>query len=342
MVARIVNTPNFPVRDALRMRLWMTPLDLSPARDVYGGLFFPERFCGDVTLSQFLELTFRQPPYPVVSQPSILEYDIIDPSIGDISQKIIFSVSYVDRSLRRVGTYDIVVPSDGTVLTLICEFLCCVNVEEGGTGLLRAIEFKKMRDIRSLRPNDLLSSISELSQLYIEELPQDELLIPTSRDLCVAKDSILGDQKQFDAAMHERKVMRALPPETYDIPSNIDCGNYEFSDPNTSGAFTINCLSFSRELSRPNGIPFRFVVIPGEPFSDTKKRLRARMGVEKYFSKIQYIITSPSYNNAVVLQDDMVLSDFQWTGGELLECDHFGKSNRVTRYTSEKPVRIHG
>lgn len=41
----------------------------------------------------------------------------------------------------------------------------------------------------------------------------------------------------------------------------------------------VDVFHFTKEPSRTHGVPFRFVVLPDEKFSDTKKRLQTRMGI---------------------------------------------------------------
>lgn len=62
----------------------------------------------------------------------------------------------------------------------------------------------------------------------------------------------------------------------------------------------ICAFSFDREPSQSHGIPFKFVVKPGERFAETKKRLSARTQIKgKSFEKIKFtvvpraIISSP-------------------------------------------------
>jgi ubiquitin carboxyl-terminal hydrolase 7 len=53
----------------------------------------------------------------------------------------------------------------------------------------------------------------------------------------------------------------------------------------------INAFHFSKEVSRTHGVPFKFVLKPGEPFSETKKRLQARTGVsDKDFAKFRFAL----------------------------------------------------
>lgn len=58
-------------------------------------------------------------------------------------------------------------------------------------------------------------------------------------------------------------------------------------DPPT-GSF-IPSFHFQSEPNKPHGIPFKFLVIPDEKFSDTKKRLEKRTGLKgKNFEKIKF------------------------------------------------------
>jgi ubiquitin carboxyl-terminal hydrolase 7 len=54
---------------------------------------------------------------------------------------------------------------------------------------------------------------------------------------------------------------------------------------------TIQVVHFSKDPSRFHSIPFRFRLLPGETFADTKKRLLARLGAqEKDLAKMKFVI----------------------------------------------------
>ncbi|KAJ5992556.1 ubiquitin C-terminal hydrolase [Penicillium sp. IBT 35674x] len=89
----------------------------------------------------------------------------------------------------------------------------------------------------------------------------------------------------------------------------------------------INAYNFDREPNRPHGVPFRFVVKPGEIFKQTKERLSKRTGIKgKPFEKIKFsIVPRNSFPNAKYIEDDDILSDI--AGPEdLLGLDHASKS----------------
>lgn len=66
----------------------------------------------------------------------------------------------------------------------------------------------------------------------------------------------------------------------------------------------INCFHFQNEATRPHGIPFRFLVVPGEAFVDTRKRLEKRTGLKgKSFEKIKFALVRRPYSKVHYLQD---------------------------------------
>jgi ubiquitin carboxyl-terminal hydrolase 7 len=71
------------------------------------------------------------------------------------------------------------------------------------------------------------------------------------------------------------------------------------------GAELIQAFHFQGEPSKSHGIPFRFKIIPGEVFSDTKKRLEKRTGMKgKNFEKIKFaIVKRSSYSKPTYLTD---------------------------------------
>ncbi|KAG0139390.1 hypothetical protein CROQUDRAFT_111631 [Cronartium quercuum f. sp. fusiforme G11] len=93
----------------------------------------------------------------------------------------------------------------------------------------------------------------------------------------------------------------------------------------------IDVYHFQKEQTRHHGIPFRFLIKPNEVFTDTKERLRIRLGVsDKEISKMKFSIaqfstyTKPSY----ILETD-VIYDHKWLKGDLLGIDHLDKSRKT-------------
>ncbi|CAG8581315.1 9289_t:CDS:10, partial [Cetraspora pellucida] len=95
----------------------------------------------------------------------------------------------------------------------------------------------------------------------------------------------------------------------------------------------IQVFHFTKEPSRVHGIPFKFVLKAGEPFSTTKLRLRLRLGInEEDFLKVKVAIIK-SASSAVlwyIEDNDVILSDFGLTD-ELLGLDYVNKTGRAGR-----------
>ncbi|KAB8234736.1 ubiquitin-specific protease UBP15 [Aspergillus alliaceus] len=94
------------------------------------------------------------------------------------------------------------------------------------------------------------------------------------------------------------------------------------------GERTINAYNFDRDLNRPHGVPFKFLLKPGEVFKETKERLSKRTGIKgKQFEKIKFAVVPRSlYSNPRYLEDDDILSDIVGDSDDLLGLDHVNKN----------------
>jgi ubiquitin carboxyl-terminal hydrolase 7 len=74
----------------------------------------------------------------------------------------------------------------------------------------------------------------------------------------------------------------------------------------------IQAFHFQGEPSKAHGIPFRFRIIRGEKFSETKKRLEKRTGIKgKNFEKIKFaLVKRASYSKPLYLQDGNISPKF--------------------------------
>jgi len=69
----------------------------------------------------------------------------------------------------------------------------------------------------------------------------------------------------------------------------------ELDQPDDSSAY-IQVFHFQNEPSRVHGMPFRFLLKEGEPFSETKKRLEKRTGLKgKSFERIKFAVVRRSH-----------------------------------------------
>ncbi|PGH27122.1 hypothetical protein AJ80_01078 [Polytolypa hystricis UAMH7299] len=106
------------------------------------------------------------------------------------------------------------------------------------------------------------------------------------------------------------------------------------------GEYRINAYNFDKEPNKPHGIPFKFVVKPGEVFKETKERLSKRTGIRgKQFEKIRFAIISRAlYSKPRYLEDDDILSDISKDPDDLLGLDHVNKNRNA--YLSQAGVSI--
>ncbi|KWU45004.1 ubiquitin carboxyl-terminal hydrolase 5 [Rhodotorula sp. JG-1b] len=93
------------------------------------------------------------------------------------------------------------------------------------------------------------------------------------------------------------------------------------------GERVVQVFHFNKDPARAHGIPFRFVLKPREPFSETKKRLQARTGTsEKELAKTKFAIIQPTvFKQPAPIQDDDVIADHRWADDDLLGMDHMDK-----------------
>ncbi|KAL8738063.1 MAG: hypothetical protein Q9181_001087 [Wetmoreana brouardii] len=79
----------------------------------------------------------------------------------------------------------------------------------------------------------------------------------------------------------------------------------------------IYAFHFDKEPSKPHGVPFKFVVKPGELFKDTKERLSKRAGIKgKQFDKLKFALCQRSvYSRPTYLNDGMMAGPFERSQG---------------------------
>ncbi|VDB82829.1 unnamed protein product [Peniophora sp. CBMAI 1063] len=106
----------------------------------------------------------------------------------------------------------------------------------------------------------------------------------------------------------------------------------------------ISVFHFSKEVARTHGVPFKFVVKPNEKFSETKKRLQARMAVsDKDFAKYRFaLIQVATFKQPSYIEDDDTIYDHKWQPDDALGLDHVDKSGKTRNGAGEKAIVIRG
>lgn len=90
----------------------------------------------------------------------------------------------------------------------------------------------------------------------------------------------------------------------------------------------IYCYHFDKESTKPHGVPFKFMLKPGEPLKDTKERISKRTGIKgKLLQQIKFALVSRTlYAKPQYLEDTDVVVDLIQDGDEMLGLDHVNKA----------------
>ncbi|KAF9082945.1 hypothetical protein BGX23_011943 [Mortierella sp. AD031] len=108
----------------------------------------------------------------------------------------------------------------------------------------------------------------------------------------------------------------------------------------------LSCFHFSGDCSKPYGIPFKIVIKDGEPFSETKLRIQARLGMNaEEFEKVKFVLYNNSDRITSMKLDDK-LSEATITENESLGLDHVEKKDKPKPQPenpeAEAPITISG
>ncbi|EER41128.1 ubiquitin carboxyl-terminal hydrolase [Histoplasma capsulatum var. duboisii H88] len=188
-------------------------------------------------------------------------------------------------------------------------------------------------------------------------ISKEDLLLQQPFDVLVSKSGNIGDlllsfRKRANLDEETSKNLRCYEvyggkvykeiPENYSILSLSDYVTlYIERIPQEEldmqeGEFKIDCFNFDKEPNKPHGVPFRFVVKPGEIFKETKERLSKRTGIRgKQFEKIKFAMAlrqgfcTPRY-----IEDDDVLADLATEPQDVLGLDHVNKNRSFWRSES--------
>ncbi|CAM1508456.1 Fc.00g053040.m01.CDS01 [Cosmosporella sp. VM-42] len=93
----------------------------------------------------------------------------------------------------------------------------------------------------------------------------------------------------------------------------------------------IQVFHFQNDVSRVHGVPFKFLLVEGEKFVDTKKRLEKRTGLKgKSFEKIKLaVVRRSNYSKPHYLSDDDELWTAAASDDDYLGLDHMDRTRSV-------------
>ncbi|ORY78391.1 putative ubiquitin carboxyl-terminal hydrolase 5 [Leucosporidium creatinivorum] len=134
------------------------------------------------------------------------------------------------------------------------------------------------------------------------------------------------EQKSFTGAELVRDVQDSTELFAEEIPLD------EWKAANDEGVRVVPVYHYNKEPTRTHGVPFRFVLLPGEKFGDTKKRLQTRTGTsEKDLAKMKFsMIQNAQYTKPSPLKDEDVLFDHKWVDEDFIGLDHIDKRRGPT------------
>ncbi|OJJ32980.1 hypothetical protein ASPWEDRAFT_43017 [Aspergillus wentii DTO 134E9] len=144
-------------------------------------------------------------------------------------------------------------------------------------------------------------------------------------------DDAIQNLRVFES--HSGKIYKELQEDSRIIGINEFSTLYAEKIPEEEahmeeGERTINAFNFDREPSKPHGVPFKFVVKPGEIFKQTKERLSKRTGIKgKQFEKIKFAVVPRNlYSSPRYIEEDDILSDIASEQDDILGLDHVNKN----------------
>ncbi|KAI8455154.1 ubiquitin thiolesterase [Phakopsora pachyrhizi] len=208
---------------------------------------------------------------------NLLFYELLEMSIVEIETKRNVRVTWTGAHNRDEGQHSFLMPKTSSMHDVADKLSTMIKFSENSTNKIKLFTIHEGRVQKPFAGGEILRDVTDLEDLYAEEVQQDEL--------------IHCDEK-------EGKI--------------------------------IDVYHFQKELTRHHGIPFKFLIKPGEAFTETKERLRQRLGLtEKEIIKMKFSIaqfntyTKPSY----ILDTDTIF-DHKWSKGDLLGIDHLDKSRK--------------
>jgi ubiquitin carboxyl-terminal hydrolase 7 len=173
---------------------------------------------------------------------------------------------------------------------------------------------------------------------------QFDLLVPktgTIEDLIQAlikKAKITDEEEGGRIRVYEtssnrfyREPLRDHPVMNLNEYTQIFAERVPEEEENADPSEFVNVFHFQNEVSRVHGVPFKFRVIEGEKFVDSKKRLEKRTGLKgKSFEKIKFaVVRRTNYSKPQYLNDDDELSSLIASEDDFLGLDHIDRTRAL-------------
>lgn len=228
-------------------------------------------------------------PSYIQGQASLLYYEILDVSIVELETKRGLKIWWMGAHNKEEAAQSFLLPKTCNINDVADNLAKNITLE--GSKKIRIFEvINNGRQQREIYGTELIGNISEHTDLFGEEVSQEEL-----------------------QAREDDKI--------------------------------IHVFHFSKDAHRTHGVPFRFVVKPGEPFSQTKNRIQERLSVsDKDFAKFKFaLVQSNTYKQPSYLEEEDVIYDHRFSQEDVLGLDHIdrsGKTGRIVPAAQDRGIHI--
>jgi len=297
---------------------------------------------------KFDEIDTEHPDFELMLSKK-MNYDIMSTKVGDYLKhdpiKLRFTTTQtngqpkhvikrsLNQSISEIMTPTYVTPSS----TVILYELLDVSIVELETKRSLKIVWTGIHNKEEATHSFLLPKTSPVSDVS-EHLRKQVTLSPGGtgriRVFEVSKDG--KTQKEYTHS----EMIGNIPDPADLYAEEIPAEELEADDADK----VISVFHFQKEVSRTHGVPFKFVVKPGEKFADTKKRLQARIGVsDKDFAKYRFaLIQVATFKQPSYIEDDDTIYDHKFLPDDALGLDHFDKTGKARSGASQPQIVIKG
>nr|WOG36225.1 uncharacterized protein [Candida metapsilosis] len=255
-----------------------------------------------------------------VSQLYDIEYEVLNIKMKEYENLRAFKVYWLSN-LLQYQEFELLVPKRGTLQDLINKLLHKVEVPE--------------KDLKHLLcwsgSNHKFSKILRL-ETPVEELVKDEEIycgvFPAEAEVLSQHDFI------------KRNSEEAIEPE--EIEDEVIRDEFVRAREASKNINIIPAFHFHKQSTNHHGIPFFVILFPGELWSDTKERLRRKLGLgQQAFDKIKFALADSHDKGSYIDETDpeLVLFDKVSSMRVNLALDHIDR-NPKRQYAYEKGISI--
>ncbi|KAJ3037767.1 hypothetical protein HDV00_001353 [Rhizophlyctis rosea] len=264
-----------------------------------------------VTVNEMLGMSSTYSPTPN----NIILYEVLDINVSELETKRYLKITYLEgKTLKEHGPYDILLPKTARAPEIMDAVLERVRSEQANA----KPEAKTENGVNGTPATPLL-------------------LDPAKLRLFEVKDN------KFHRYLDENWVQGILEGTTLYVEDKPP----EEEEVVGQGDRMVRVFHYQRDPTKTHGIPFQFVAREGEMFSETKKRLFPRMGLnEKDFAKVKWTVVPQATHliNRVsaTLEDGDILADkLNGQTQDQLGADHVDKSGKSSGFRPfEKAIKI--